>query len=146
MRSPLAADKPLNECGRERMCESVITGLHHIAILCAEREASLWFYETLGFRVTESHVRPERNDEVIFMSGSGIVLELFIADKHPQRVTSPEAYGLRHLALGTDDAQAIREKLISAGYTPEPIRTDTFNGRRLFFVKDPDGLPIELHE
>ena len=131
---------------------SITTGLHHIAILCSEREASLRFYETLGFAVYESHVRPERNDEVIFMEqqgcvdGPAIVLELFISDKHPQRVSGPEAYGLRHLALGVTDAQTAREKLITAGYNPEPIRTDTFNGRRLFFVKDPDGLPIELQE
>lgn len=128
------------------MEKSIITGLHHIAILCSEREASLRFYETLGFVVYESHVRPERKDEVIFMNGPGIVLELFISEKHPQRVSNPEAYGLRHLALGVTDAQTAREKLIAAGYAPEPIRTDTFNGRRLFFVKDPDGLPIELYE
>ena len=128
------------------MEKSIITGLHHIAILCSEREASLRFYETLGFRMIESHVRPERKDEVIFMSGPAIVLELFISEKHPQRVSNPEAYGLRHLALGVTDAEAARERLITAGYNPEPIRTDTFNGRKLFFVKDPDGLPIELHE
>ena len=134
------------------MEKSIITGLHHIAILCSEREASLRFYETLGFRVTESHVRPERKDEVIFMEqqgcadGPGIVLELFISEKHPQRVSNPEAYGLRHLALRTENAEVARENLIAAGYDPEPIRTDTFNDRKLFFVKDPDGLPIELHE
>ena len=66
----------------------MITGLHHIAILCSERERSLRFYQTLGFVVYESHVRPERNDEVIFMeqgceAGVGITLELFIADNHP---------------------------------------------------------------
>lgn len=80
------------------------------------------------------------------MEQQDVVLELFISENHPQRVSDPEAYGLRHLALGVTDAQAIREKLTSAGYAPEPIRTDTFNGRKLFFVKDPDGLPIELHE
>jgi len=32
---------------------NITTGLHHIAILCSEREASLRFYETLGFAVYE---------------------------------------------------------------------------------------------
>lgn len=125
---------------------SIITGLHHIAILCSEREASLRFYGTLGFRVTESHVRPERKDEIIFMEQQDVVLELFISAGNPQRVSDPEAYGLRHLALGVSDAQTVRDKLISAGYEPEQLRIDTFNGRTLFFVKDPDGLPIEIHE
>ncbi len=124
----------------------MITGLHHIAILCSRREVSLRFYETLGFSIRENHVRPERNDEIIMMDGCGITLELFIADDHPQRVTNPEAYGLRHLALKTDDVKAVCEKLISAGYEPEPIRFDSFTGEKMTFVKDPDGLPIELHE
>ena len=80
------------------------------------------------------------------MEQQDVVLELFISAGNPQRVSGPEAYGLRHLALGVIDAQAAREKLIAVGYAPEPIRTDTFNDRKLFFVKDPDGLPIELHE
>ena len=128
------------------MEKSIITGLHHIAILCAEREASLRFYEALGFHVIESHVRPERKDEVVMLDGPGIVLELFISAGNPQRVSNPEAYGLRHLALRTENAEVARENLIAAGYAPEPIRADTFNGRKLFFVKDPDDLPIELHE
>jgi len=52
----------------------MISDLHHIAILCSNREASLRFYETLGFAVYESHVRPERNDEVIFMEQQDVVL------------------------------------------------------------------------
>ena len=128
------------------MSETVITGLHHIAILCSNRETTLRFYGYLGFAVVESHVRPERNDEIVFMERQGVMLELFVSSENPQRVSSPEAYGLRHLALRVVNAKAIREKLIEVGYDPEPLRTDAFDGRKLFFVKDPDGLPIELHE
>lgn len=124
----------------------MITGLHHIAILCSERQRSVRFYEILGFAIREAHLRPERNDEVIFMERQGITLELFIATGNPQRVTSPEAYGLRHLALRTNDVHMARKSLMDSGYAPEPIRTDTFDRRMLFFVKDPDGLPIEIHE
>ena len=123
-----------------------IVGLHHVAILCSDRGASVRFYEALGFREYESHVRPERQDEVIFMQQQGVVLELFVCKGNPQRVSAPEAYGLRHLALRVSDAQRARCALMAAGYEPEPIRVDTFNGKKLFFVKDPDGLPIELHE
>ena len=28
----------------------------------------------------------------------------------------------------------------------EPLRTDDFDGKAMFFVKDPDGLPVEIHE
>ena len=124
----------------------MIRGLHHIAILCSDREASLRFYETLGFALYESHPRPERQDEILMMRGHGIMLELFVSKNNPMRVSGPEAYGLRHLALAVDGLETILEDLTDAGYQPEPVRRDTFSGERMTFVKDPDGLPIELHE
>lgn len=124
----------------------MIAGLHHIAILAAEKERTVRFYEALGFQVRECHVRSKRNDEIVFMEQCGITLELFISTGNPPRTSNPEAYGLRHLALRSSHAQAAREKLLHAGWQPEPMRTDTFDGKAMFFVKDPDGLPIEIHE
>ena len=124
----------------------MIRGLHHIAILCSDREASLRFYETLGFDLYESHPRPERQDEILMLRGHGIVLELFVSKNNPPRVSNPEAYGLRHLALAVDALDELVGTLEHAGYQSEPIRRDTFTGEKMTFVKDPDGLPIELHE
>ena len=124
----------------------MIRGLHHIAILCSDREASLRFYETLGFDLYESHPRPERQDEILMLRGHGIVLELFVSKNNPTRVSNPEAYGLRHLALAVDALDELVGMLEHVGYQPEPIRRDTFTGEKMTFVKDPDGLPIELHE
>lgn len=125
----------------------MIRGVHHIAIICSEREAALRFYrDTLGFEVTTDVMRPERKDEILMLEGHGITLELFIDPTHPPRVTRPEAMGLRHLALRVDNVEEECGRLRAAGYEPEPIRKDSFNGRSMTFVKDPDGLPIELHE
>ncbi len=123
-----------------------ITGLDHIALLVSDRESSLRFYQTLGFVLAASHPRPERGDEILMLRGHGVTLELFAAAGRPPRVTRPEAYGLRHLALHTADVSADVRLLEAAGYRPEPIRRDTFSGARMTFVADPDGLPIELHE
>lgn len=121
-------------------------GLHHIALLASHKARTVRFYEALGFRVTACHPRPERQDEIVMMTGGGVTLEIFVSSGNPPRVTSPEAYGLRHLALRTDDAQALRERLCRAGYDPEEMRRDSFTGENMFFVKDPDGLPVEFHE
>ncbi len=120
--------------------------LHHIAIICSDRSASLRFYGALGFTVTEVCARPERGDEIIFMSGHGISLELFAVSNRPERPTSPEAYGLRHIALVVDDVAAACGELCAVGYQPEAIRSDSRTGELMTFVKDPDGLPIELRE
>ena len=124
----------------------MIEGLHHVAVLASEKERTVSFYEALGFRVRECHVRPERRDEIVFMEQSGVTLEIFISRGNPPRTSNPEAYGLRHLALRAGNAQAVRRSLLSAGWQPEEMREDTFDGKAMFFVKDPDGLPIEIHE
>jgi glyoxylase I family protein len=125
----------------------MIKGLHHIAILCSDREKALAFYrDALGFSVERTHLRPERQDEIVMLCGYGIRLELFISKSNPPRVSDPEAYGLRHLALWVDNVEQMTARLAQGGYTPEPIRRDSFTGEKMTFVKDPDGLPIELHE
>ena len=124
----------------------MITGLHHMAILASDRAASLAFYEALGFRIVSCHPRPERQDEIIFLAQAGVTLELFISRGNPARLSGPEAYGLRHVAFRVTDATAMREMLIARGYSPEPLRRDALTGETMFFVKDPDGLPVEVHE
>ena len=109
--------------------------LDHIALIVSKEE-NLEFYEKLGFKEKN---RIERvYDTVVFMENNSIVLEIFIDPNHPQRVTNPEAYGLRHIAFVVED-------LSKVGVECEEIRTDWF-GRRFTFTKDPDGQPIELKE
>lgn len=120
--------------------------LHHIAILGSDREKSLAFYGALGFEVQSCHPRPERQDEIIFLQQGDMTIELFITAGRPPRPSWPEAYGLRHLALRTVDAAALHAQLLDAGYSPESLRQDALTGEAMFFVLDPDGLPIEIHE
>lgn len=116
----------------------MILGLDHIAIICSS-EKSIDFYKSLGF---EEYSRENRGyDVLVFLKGYGITLEIFIDPTHPPRVDRPEAMGLRHLALRVDNVEdTIEELKIEA----EPIREK--NGKHFTFFKDPDGLPIELHE
>jgi len=125
----------------------MLKSLHHIAILCSDRASALRFYrDALGFSVREEHLRPARGDTILMMEGYGVTLELFLADGHPARPTGPEAFGLRHLAFRVEDLSETAARLASFGFPAEPFRTDPFDGARMTFVKDPDGLPIELHE
>ena len=110
-------------------------GLDHIALIVSS-EDSLRFYEKLGFREAE---RFERSyDTVVFMSCGNITLEIFVDPNHPERVSSPEAKGLRHMAFIVDRIEDLDMEM-------GEIRTDWF-GRKFTFVKDPDGLPIEIKE
>ena len=125
----------------QRRCEGIRVreredmDLDHIALIVSKEE-NLAFYKKLGFKEKN---RIERGyDTVVFMENNSIVLEIFIDPNHPERVTEPEAYGLRHIAFVVEDLSKVDVEC-------EEIRTDWF-GRRFTFTKDPDGQPIELKE
>jgi len=121
---------------------------HHIAIIASSWEKAREFYiEKLGFELYREFYRPERNDYLRMLRQGDTVLELFIRPDAPKRVTSPaEARGLRHLAFHVEDIEPAVAWLNSLGIETEPIREDPYNGGRFTFFKDPDGLPLELHE
>ena len=114
-------------------------GLDHIALIVSS-EGSLRFYEKFGFKETK---RIERTyDTVVFMKCGQVVLEIFIDPNHPERISGPEALGLRHIAFVVD---SLEEVMSLDGVECEEIRSDWF-GRKFTFTKDPDGQPIELKE
>ena len=120
---------------------------HHIAIICSDYAKAKDFYvDKLGFEMYREFHRPAQNDYLWMLRKGDTVLELFIRPDAPQRVNNPEALGLRHLAFRVEDVTAAVRWLNSRGIETEPIREDPFNGGRFTFFKDPDGLPLELHE
>lgn len=121
--------------------------IHHIAIICSDKEAALHFYhDLLGFPIIRENYRPERDDwKIDLRLNESTELELFIMKGHPER-PSPEAYGLRHLAFRVPSVDEMVAELESKGISCEPIRRDTFTGEKMTFFHDPDGLPIEIHE
>ena len=124
-----------------------LTKQHHIAIICSDWDKAKDFYiDKLGFQLIREIYRPEVNDYLRMLQQGDTVLELFIKPDAPQRVTNPEAMGLRHLAFHVEDIEPAVAWLNSVGIETEPVREDKVNGGRFTFFKDPDGLPLELHE
>jgi len=74
--------------------------IHHIAIICSDKDAALHFYhDLLGFPIIRENYRLERDDwKIDLRLNESTELELFIMKGHPER-PSPEAYGLRHWRL-----------------------------------------------
>ena len=120
---------------------------HHIAIICSDYAKAKEFYmDKLGFRLVREVWREEKQDYLRMIQFGDTTLELFIVPDAPKRVTNPEAMGLRHLAFHVEDVEAGEKWLNSVGIETEPVREDPYNGGRFTFFKDPDGLPLELHE
>ena len=124
-----------------------LTKQHHIAIICSDYARAKEFYmDKLGFELYREFHRPAQCDYLWMLRKGDTVLELFIRPDAPQRVTNPEAMGLRHLAFHVEDIGPAVDWLNSMGIETEPIREDKVNGGRFTFFRDPDGLPLELHE
>lgn len=115
----------------------MIQGLHHIALISSSEE-SVRFYKLLGFH--EYFRKPREKDTVVLLKGHGIQLEIFVDPNHPK--FDQEPIGFRHISLHVN---SIEETIDELGIESGPIMSDWI-GLRFCFIKDPDGLTIELHE
>ena len=126
----------------------IFDSIHHIAIIASDYDKAKDFYvNKLGLKINREVERKEREDFIIFLdAGDNIEIELFIEKNPPERVTRPEARGLRHLAFKVDDIYKSVEELKKRGIETEEIRIDPLNGKHMTFFFDPDGLPLEIRE
>ncbi|MGV3054704.1 SMU1112c/YaeR family gloxylase I-like metalloprotein [Streptococcus hyovaginalis] len=126
-----------------------LSNIHHVAIIGSDYEKTRHFYcDLLGFEQLDEHIRPEKND-ILFNVGQGhLILEIFIKPDAPARPTmpDPEHQGLRHLAFKVDNVEACLAEFDRLGISHEPLRYDDFDGKKMTFFFDPDGLPLEIHE
>ncbi|MBA5630317.1 SMU1112c/YaeR family gloxylase I-like metalloprotein [Moheibacter lacus] len=125
-----------------------LKSIHHIAMICSDYPVSKKFYtEILGLEIIREVYRAERNSYKLDLALNGkYIIELFSFPDPPERVSQPEATGLRHLAFEVEDLEKAIEELNSKNVQTEPIRTDEFTRKRFTFFADPDGLPLELYE
>ena len=122
--------------------------LHHIAVICSDYAASKHFYTgVLGLRIISETYREDRGSYKLDLEiPGGTQIELFSFPAVPDRLSYPEACGLRHLAFQVRNLDADVTALRDKGVAVEKVRLDELTGKRFTFFADPDGLPIELYE
>jgi glyoxylase I family protein len=125
-----------------------IKSIHHIAIICSNYEQSKEFYtQKLGLEIIQEVYREARDSYKLDLKvGEKYQIELFSFPNPPERVSRPEACGLRHLAFEVTDIDFTVFDLQRKGIELETIRVDEWTSKRFTFFSDPDGLPIELYE
>ena len=124
-----------------------LTSIHHVAIIVSDYQKSREFYvEKLGFEVIRENIRQDRGDCKLDLKLGDCELEIFGKPGSPKRPSYPEACGLRHLAFRVENIEEVIRELNQMGIPAEPVRTDSFTGKKMTFFQDPDGLPLELHE
>ncbi len=93
----------------------MLEGLHHVALIASDYDASKRFYtKVLGLEVIAETYRKERGSwKLDLQVPGGGQLELFSFPNPTERPTRPEACGLRHLAFRVSNLDAIVEHLRS---------------------------------
>lgn len=121
--------------------------MHHVAIIVSDyRRAKEFYVEKLGFPILRENFREDRGDWKLDLKFGDGELELFSIPGAPPRPSRPEAQGLRHLAFRVENIESAVAELEAKGIPCEPIRLDPYTQSRMTFFRDPDGLPLELHE
>src|SRR5436190_484367 len=115
--------------------ENMLRGVHHIAIICSDYEASKKFYiDILGLEVVRETYRKERKSFKLDLALNGqYVIELFSFPDPPSRPSTPEATGLRHLAFEVDNLEPVISHLEKNNIYVEPIRIDEMTNKRFTF-------------
>jgi glyoxylase I family protein len=125
-----------------------LKGIHHIAIIATDYQASKQFYtDVLGFEIVQEVYREERDSYKLDLALDGLYqVELFSFPDFRPRGSYPEAAGLRHLAFVVDEVEPWITYLRSKSVNVQDVRIDEFTGKKFTFFEDPSGQPLELYE
>ena len=126
-----------------------LDSIHHLAIIGHDYDKTKDFYvEKLGFDMLDEHHRPDKKDILFNVRKGNLTLEIFIKEEAPKRpaLPDPEHTGLRHLAFRVTDVEEMLAEFDRLEIPHTELRYDDFDGRKMAFFFDPDGLPLEIHE
>ncbi|HBN08103.1 MAG TPA: glyoxalase [Cyanobacteria bacterium UBA8530] len=121
----------------------------HVGLNCRKVSITEAFYgEFFGFERTR--VLPVEKGEIVFLTGAGMVLELFEAAPDApdlqEENDGPTGPGFRHLAFQVDDLDDFLSR-VGAPVTKKPIELDRFiEGWRAAWIRDPDGRILEISQ
>src|SRR6266853_1338354 len=141
-----------------------IIGADHTGITVSNLERSLEFWQNvLGFEFSHrAHQTSEMASEITGVPGAEIKLAVvkapgghkielleYLAPPDRKHVNfRPCDVGSVHIALAVDKLDAILEKIAASGWKaagkPQTLKTGPNAGKRVVYVRDPDGTTIEF--
>jgi catechol 2,3-dioxygenase-like lactoylglutathione lyase family enzyme len=131
----------------------------HLVVGVTDMDRALSFYrDVLGMEVVFEtlisgqpfdavlHATREQEGRVVGGLLGGLMIELLsLGANSPEQEQRRGITGIHNVSLSVTDLDDAHRRIAAAGYTPdqEPFE---IGGVRMFFVKDPDGTPVELIE
>ena len=124
----------------------------HYAISVGDVEKSISFYEKLEFEVIKDFSAEDGSVRIVQMKNGNLILEMFCypdSEKLPDFVNTLgedlKVKGAKHLGLQVEDVKKAAAHLKEIGLVDEmPSISEGRLGRPYFFIKDPDGIFVEI--
>jgi catechol 2,3-dioxygenase-like lactoylglutathione lyase family enzyme len=141
-----------------------IISADHTGITVSNLERSLAFWrDVLGFELSHTaHQTGELAEEITGIAGAEIklavlktpgdhkieLLEYLAPSDRKHADVRPCDVGHVHVALLVDDLGAVLEKIAASGWKaagkPQTLKTGPNAGKRVVYVRDPDGTTVEF--
>lgn len=124
----------------------------HYAISVGDVEKSITFYEKLEFKKIKDYQAEDGTVRIVQMQNGNFILEMFYypdSEKLPDFVSTLgedlKVKGSKHLGLQVTDVEKAAAYLEEAGLvTEKPMISQGRLGRPYFFIKDPNGIFVEI--
>jgi catechol 2,3-dioxygenase-like lactoylglutathione lyase family enzyme len=141
---------------------SVLTDVSfcHLVVGVTDMDRALSFYrDVLGMEVVFEtlisgepldavlHAKRKQEGRVVGGLLGGLMVELLSLGAGAPDQTPPRRgiTGIHNVSLSVPDLDDAHRRITDAGYTPDQAPFE-IGGVRMFFVKDPDGTPVEFIE
>lgn len=126
----------------------------HVAISVSNPEKSMEFYSKFGFAFFKRYDDPNGTLSITLLKNKKMILELFcykdfkpLPEHCEDNSKDLNVLGTKHFGLCVKDISKAASKVVELGILKElpEIKTGRL-GRDYFFVKDPDGINVEIIE
>jgi catechol 2,3-dioxygenase-like lactoylglutathione lyase family enzyme len=140
-----------------------ILAADHTGITVSDLERSVAFWrDVLGFELSHrAHQKGELAEQITGVAGAEIVIAVVKAPGHKIELLEYRApadrkklelrpcdVGSVHIALTVDNLDAVLESIAASGWkapgTPQTLTVGPNAGKRVVYVRDPDGTTIEF--
>lgn len=124
----------------------------HVALSVENCERSIAFYQKLGFSFFKRYDDPSGALSIVLIKNENMILELFcyknfedLPEHCIEHSKDLSVIGTKHFGLCVGDIKKAAKRVVELGILSEmpEIKTGRL-GRDYFFVKDPDGINIEI--
>lgn len=127
--------------------------VNHVAISVINIKRSIEFYKKFGFKEFKEWKAEDESIKINMLKLSNTVLEIFCYKEYKElpetaksTATDLPVLGTKHLALGVEDIEKAKEFVIKNNICKDVEIRKGRLGKEYFFIKDPDGILVEIIE